>query len=306
MRLLLATCLAGLAVCPVTAAAAGSTTPSGGAATPTEGGAHYGETPKVHALASLPHLKLFKLSGRTLSATVSFRIASARPVRDVRLQLLGARGGAVVKTLMLGTRRSGRLYKVAVPKTGLAAGSYRIRITARQLRTAGIASVARVSVPKPPPAKPAPAPVPVPVSGYVFPVRGPYTFGGADAGFGAGRSGHRHQGQDIPAAEGTPVVAPHGGTVEAVRYQASGAGHYIVLDGAGEDRDYVFMHLATATTLVREGQAVSVGQQLAQVGNTGASFGAHLHFEIWVGGGWYTGGQPIDPLPLLRSWAAAG
>ena len=29
----------------------------------------------------------------------------------------------------------------------------------------------------------------------------------------------------------------------------------------------------------------------------GRSFGAHLHFEIWTGGGWYTGGRPVDPLP---------
>jgi len=80
----------------------------------------------------------------------------------------------------------------------------------------------------------------------------------------------------------------------------------VVVDGAGEERDYVFMHLATGTTLVREGQAVTTGQQLAQVGNTGRSFGAHLHFEIWAGGGWYTGGKPIDPLPLLKAWAAGG
>ena len=86
-------------------------------------------------------------------------------------------------------------------------------------------------------------------------MRGTYSFGGADARFGAGRAGHTHQGQDIAAAEGTPVVAPHAGTVKAVRYQASGAGHYVVLDGAGEERDYVFMHLATGTTLVREGQS---------------------------------------------------
>ncbi len=303
MRLVLATCLAGLVLCPASAAAVGSTTPSGGAATPSEGGAHYGETPKVHGLAALPHLKLFSVSRPTLSATVRFRIASKLAVRDVRLQLLGAKG--VIKTLKLGTRRAGRLHQVRVSKTGLAAGTYRLRITARQLRrSAGIAAVRRVRVPKPPKPKPAPAPPPAaPVSGYVFPVRGSYTFGGPDARFGAGRAGHSHQGQDMAAAEGTPVVAPHAGVVKAVRYQASGAGHYVVLDGAGEDRDYVFMHLATGTTLVREGQSVATGQQLAQVGNTGRSFGAHLHFEIWGGRGWYTGGRPIDPLPLLMSWA---
>ncbi len=304
MRLLLATCLAGLALCPATASATGSSTPSGGAATPTSGGAHYGETPKVHGLASLPHLKAFTVSRRTLTATVSFRIASKLAVRDVRLRLLGARG-KTVKTLKLGTRKAGKVHRVIVSKTGLPAGSYRIRISAKQLRTAGIASVRRVTVPRPPKPKPVPpAPPAAPLGSHVFPVRGTYSFGGPDARFGAGRSGHTHQGQDIPAAEGTPVVTPHAGTVKAVRYQASGAGHYVVLDGAGEERDYVFMHLATGSTLVREGQTVRTGQQLAQVGNTGRSFGAHLHFEIWDGAGWYTGGRPIDPLPLLKSWAA--
>ena len=199
-------------------------TPSGGAATPESGGAHYGETPKVHGLASLPHLKAFTVSRPTLTATVSFRIASRRAVRDVRLQLLGSRGSAV-KTLRLGTRKAGRVHKVIVSKTGLRAGSYRIRITAKHLRTAGIASVRRVTVPRPPKPRPVPPPPPAaPLGTHVFPVRGTYSFGGADARFGAGRSGHSHQGQDIAAAEGTPVVAPHAGTVKAVRYQAAAPG----------------------------------------------------------------------------------
>jgi murein DD-endopeptidase MepM/ murein hydrolase activator NlpD len=143
---------------------------------------------------------------------------------------------------------------------------------------------------------------PIAESGHVFPVAGPFDLGGDDARFGARRKGHRHQGQDIVAAEGTPVVAPYAGTVEFVRFQRNGAGWYIVLDGDGEDRDYVFMHLRRGSITVAAGQPVAAGQAIAQVGNTGSSSGAHLHFEVWVGG-WYDGGEPIDPLALLREWA---
>ncbi len=147
-----------------------------------------------------------------------------------------------------------------------------------------------------------PAPVVEPTSDHVFPVRGPFSFGGKDSRFGAGRTGHTHQGQDMSAALGTPVVAPWPSTVEAVKYQAGGAGYYVVLDGDGEDRDYVFMHLRKGSTLVVKGQAVAKGQPIAEVGSTGSSSGPHLHFEIWTGGGWYTGGDPVDPLPFLQAW----
>jgi len=151
-----------------------------------------------------------------------------------------------------------------------------------------------------PPLPAAPRP---PTGSHLFPVSGPFTFGGGASGFGARRNGHTHQGQDIAAAQGTPVVAPRAGVLEVVRYQASGAGHYVVLDGAGEDRDYVFMHLAAGSIGVHEGQAVTKGALLGQVGDTGVSSGSHLHFEIWIAGGWYSGGRPIDPLPILLRWA---
>jgi murein DD-endopeptidase MepM/ murein hydrolase activator NlpD len=145
-------------------------------------------------------------------------------------------------------------------------------------------------------------PAPKPTSDHAFPIRGPFSFGGAGSRFGSGRKGHIHQGQDMSAADGTPVVAPWDSTVEVVKYQAGGAGYYIVLDGNGEDRDYVFMHLRKGSTSVKVGESVQKGQQIAEVGNTGGSSGAHLHFEIWVGGGWYTGGNPVDPLPFLQAW----
>ncbi|MDP8942522.1 MAG: M23 family metallopeptidase, partial [Actinomycetota bacterium] len=134
------------------------------------------------------------------------------------------------------------------------------------------------------------------------PLAGRFTYALGGGRFGAPRGDHAHQGQDLSAAMGTPVVAPRGGTVEVVAYQAGAAGNYVVLDGEGEDADYVFMHLATGSVRVRRGQRVATGQRLASVGNTGYSTGPHLHFEIWRGG-WSTG-RPVDPLPDLRRWDA--
>jgi murein DD-endopeptidase MepM/ murein hydrolase activator NlpD len=137
--------------------------------------------------------------------------------------------------------------------------------------------------------------------GYIFPVRGPHSFGGAESRFGAPRDGHVHQGQDVSAACGTILAVVHSGIVKASAYQATGAGHYVVIDGADVKQDYVYMHLKGPSPLAL-GQAVTTGQKVGKVGNTGNSFGCHLHFEIWVGRGWFTGGSPVDPLPLLQYW----
>ncbi len=146
------------------------------------------------------------------------------------------------------------------------------------------------------------APVVTTVAG-AFPLQGSYTFGGEDARFGAGRPGHIHQGQDVVAASGTPIVAPVVGTVLWKSNQPGGAGIYLVVHGAVDGRDYVFMHIKRGTVLVRAGDAVAQGQQLAQVGATGDASGPHLHFEIWVGGWYVRGGEPVDPLPQLQRWA---
>ncbi|MDO8183982.1 M23 family metallopeptidase [Conexibacter sp. JD483] len=165
---------------------------------------------------------------------------------------------------------------------------------------------------KPKRAPAAPAPVtPAPVDDApaadtvagIFPVAGSFTFGGDDARFGAGRPGHIHQGQDVVAASGTPIVAPVAGTIVWKANQPGGAGIYVVLRGAADGRDYVFMHLKSGSVLVEADSAVSAGQQLAEVGATGVASGPHLHFEIWVGGWQARGGAPIDPLPQLQRWA---
>ena len=138
----------------------------------------------------------------------------------------------------------------------------------------------------------------------VFPVQGPHDFGGSGSRFGAARSGHTHQGQDVAAACGTPLVSVMTGTVDYAGYQ-SAAGNYIVIDNNNSITDFVYMHLAYPATVRTVNAPVAAGQQIGVVGNTGASSGCHLHFEYWQGD-WYGGGTPIDPLPYLQAWDTAG
>ena len=132
---------------------------------------------------------------------------------------------------------------------------------------------------------------------YRFPLQAPHTYGD---GFGAPRAGHSHQGVDIFAACGSPLVAAHSGVVKAKAYQGS-AGNYVVIDAAGIKQDYAYMHLKKPAS-VAKGQQVTTGQEVGRVGQTGNASGCHLHFEIWVGAGWYTGGKPIDPVPTVKYW----
>jgi murein DD-endopeptidase MepM/ murein hydrolase activator NlpD len=135
---------------------------------------------------------------------------------------------------------------------------------------------------------------------HTFPLLGRHTFGTGANAFGAGRRGHIHQGQDVMAACGTPIVAARGGKVKFRGFQGN-AGNYIVIDGAGTGEDTAYMHLREPA-LLKKGDPVRTGQLIGYVGETGDATVCHLHFELWTAPGWYTGGHPIDPLPFLRQW----
>jgi murein DD-endopeptidase MepM/ murein hydrolase activator NlpD len=257
--------------------------PSGSGGTPASG------RPTLSVFEAAPVAAVSLSASR---AVVRFQIRDYAPRVRVRLAFVSL-AGAATKRVNLGRRRTGVVHSI---RRSLPPGSYRVRLTAinpnkRRLVRATTMEVAQ------------PAPAPAAAANGVFPVMGAYDFGGADAHFGAPRSGHTHQGQDVAAAEGTPVVAPKAGTIHWRAYQADGAGYYLVLDADGENYMYVFMHLRQGSLLVSKGDHVAAGQQIGQVGNTGRSFGAHLHFEIWDGI-WYGGGHAIDPLPILKAWEA--
>ena len=100
-------------------------------------------------------------------------------------------------------------------------------------------------------------------------------FGDDDA---FGNSGHR--GTDIPAPEGTPILAAHGGTVIISGWNNSYGNQVLLDNGAGLSTRYAHMTAAA----VSAGETVTAGQVIGYVGNTGDSTGFHLHFEVMQNG----------------------
>ncbi|PUB28777.1 peptidase M23-like protein [Promicromonospora sp. AC04] len=109
-----------------------------------------------------------------------------------------------------------------------------------------------------------------------------------------------HLGQDIAAACGTQVFAAAAGRVVISGATGWGTGNTIRIEhGLGLDSTYG--HLLTGTNLVRVGQTVQAGQQIAAMGGdsridpagAGTSSGCHLHYEVRMNG------QAVDPEPFM-------
>jgi murein DD-endopeptidase MepM/ murein hydrolase activator NlpD len=135
-----------------------------------------------------------------------------------------------------------------------------------------------------------------PEPAHWFPVRGVVDFGQDDARFGAWRGGRRHEGQDVFADVGTPLVAISDGRVVETG-DDGGRGNYVAIWSPEADRTFVYLHMRAPTPLA-VGDSVAGGGRVGAVGCTGSCWGDHLHLEMRVGRG--TTGRPLDPLPLLR------
>lgn len=119
---------------------------------------------------------------------------------------------------------------------------------------------------------------------FIWPVSGPIT-----GAFGEQRPGHIHAGIDISAPGGTPIRAAGAGRVVLAAW-TGGYGNYTCIDhGGGVSTCYG--HQSRFGTSA--GARVSQGQVIGFVGNTGHSFGNHLHFEVRING------VPTQPLNYL-------
>jgi murein DD-endopeptidase MepM/ murein hydrolase activator NlpD len=119
--------------------------------------------------------------------------------------------------------------------------------------------------------------------GLIWPVSGPVT-----SPFGY-RWGRLHAGIDIAAPSGTPIYAAASGTVVLAGW-TGGYGNFTCIDHGGA---LATCYAHQSSYAVGSGAQVSQGQVIGYVGNTGHSFGSHLHFEVRVNGG------PVDPLGYL-------
>ena len=124
----------------------------------------------------------------------------------------------------------------------------------------------------------------------IWPVSGKLEsgMGGRRNPFG-GRGFEYHEGQDIDASYGTPVMVAASGTV-TIAGRERGYGNVIYVDhGAGLSTRYG--HLSQID--VKIGQSVTRGQTIGLVGSTGRSTGPHLHYEVRINN------QPVDPRQYL-------
>jgi murein DD-endopeptidase MepM/ murein hydrolase activator NlpD len=130
----------------------------------------------------------------------------------------------------------------------------------------------------------------------VCPVKGPLRIG---QGWGAPRDGgrRRHQGIDLLAPAGTPLVAVASGHISRLSNRDQGRGGISLWLRDARGTGYYYAH--NQHNLVHLGQPVQAGQQVARVGTTGNARGGppHLHFQIHPGGG-----RPVSPDALVRRW----
>jgi murein DD-endopeptidase MepM/ murein hydrolase activator NlpD len=122
-------------------------------------------------------------------------------------------------------------------------------------------------------------------------------YGSVEAAFGNAR-GRPHEGQDIFAPAGTPVVAPAEGTVIDGGYDG-GRGNWLSIYDPERKLTYSYFHLVDAAE-VATGDKVKAGERVGQVGCTGSCYGDHLHFEVRDGEDPYA--TAIDPMPYLTKW----
>jgi murein DD-endopeptidase MepM/ murein hydrolase activator NlpD len=133
---------------------------------------------------------------------------------------------------------------------------------------------------------------------WPFPYTVPITDGFGNRPSGTSGTSH-HNGVDFTPGAGTPIYAVADGVVTTHSDDAYGYGNHVILSHnvGGESFDSVYAHMQTGTSPLNAGDVVKVGDFIGLVGDTGDSYGAHLHLEIRINS------IPVDPFAWLQAHA---
>ncbi len=134
------------------------------------------------------------------------------------------------------------------------------------------------------------------LSNYLFPVLGTTGYTN-DWGAPRASTGIPHQGTDIFAEEGTPIVAVADGVLDRVGWNSIGGYRYWLFDQYGNS--FYHAHLSAYSPIAVDGARVRRGDVIGFVGHTGDAqyTPPHLHFEVHPGNG-----SATNPYPLLNAW----
>jgi murein DD-endopeptidase MepM/ murein hydrolase activator NlpD len=105
---------------------------------------------------------------------------------------------------------------------------------------------------------------------------------------------HFHTGTDIATAWGTPVLAPAPGTVVFAGTMGDGAEVVVIAHDSGLVSMYAHLDNQVFPVRVKAGDTVQAGDRIGNVGLTGITTGAHLHWSVW------RNGELVDPLSMIR------
>ena len=106
---------------------------------------------------------------------------------------------------------------------------------------------------------------------------------------------HFHTGTDIATAWGTPVLAPARGVVVFAGMMGDGAEVVVIAHDSGLVSMYAHLDNHVFPVPVKAGDTVQAGDRIGNVGLTGNTTGAHLHWSVWQSG------ELIDPLSMIKA-----
>ncbi|HEX8742360.1 MAG TPA: M23 family metallopeptidase [Thermoleophilaceae bacterium] len=285
---------------------------------------------RASAGAVVSHVNLFDGLVRASSVRVAASAGAGgrRSGRVAGLRIAGRKRGTVTRRRVFDLDGHGKLVVLEAGSKGIVGMRARLTRSYRGSRRGSVVTVAFASAsasdavrpPKPKPDRPKPdrgggrpkpkapprrkAP-PTPESklrerstrgGFAFPVLMGRHHYSDDWGAPRQNTG-AHEGNDVFAPAGTPVLAVTDGTLRRVG-TARVPGNRLYLYSATGDY-YFYGHLSSFEADARSGRRVKAGQVLGYVGSTGDAEPTppHVHFEIHPGGG-----GPVNPYPFLRAW----